>query len=295
MQYGTVTGRFSWWRSPSGATEDRNTVLEDNTVTRDLWRSPSGATGDRTTLPAPTLTDRLRGGGRPPVRPRIATSAVNASAPSTRAWRSPSGATEDRNNLTDEASPLSQIVAVALRGDRGSQRRRPQLRRPPHQGGGRPPGRPRIATTRSCARSPPATVAVALRGDRGSQPRPGDAAVAAAAVAVALRGDRGSQPRHSRDVARRRLEWRSPSGATEDRNGLALSIDQQAVIVAVALRGDRGSQPLRSRNHGQRGRVAVALRGDRGSQRAVRPYGAGPTGRGGRPPGRPRIATTGSS
>ncbi|WP_435884487.1 hypothetical protein [Streptomyces anulatus] len=37
-------------------------------------------------------------------------------------WRSPSGAAEDRNVMDDPLWGLGSTVAVALRGDRGSQR-----------------------------------------------------------------------------------------------------------------------------------------------------------------------------
>ncbi len=64
------------WRSPSGATEDRNQDLYGWAGHLRWWRSPSGATEDRN---PPAWWRGARGSG----------------------WRSPSGATEDRNVATD--------------------------------------------------------------------------------------------------------------------------------------------------------------------------------------------------
>ncbi len=61
------------------------------------WRSPSGASEDRNSTPGtPTV-------GRP-------------------AWRSPAEATEDRNAQLYRDGASIRALAVALRGDRGSQR-----------------------------------------------------------------------------------------------------------------------------------------------------------------------------
>ncbi|GAA4010147.1 hypothetical protein GCM10022232_58830 [Streptomyces plumbiresistens] len=60
------------------------------------WRSPSGAT-DRNVAAAAYLDKRRR------------------------VWRSPSGGTEDRNDLITATLKTVAHVAVALRGDRGSQ------------------------------------------------------------------------------------------------------------------------------------------------------------------------------
>ncbi|SUP60787.1 Uncharacterised protein [Streptomyces griseus] len=157
------------WRSPSGATEDRNDQLGCTHVQVREWRSPSGATEDRN-RPSGLLVPGGACGGRPPGRPRIATRPwSNRSTPVTW-WRSPSGGTEDRNSPDDRWGRRSAVVAVALRGGRGSQ---PILGMGGFAGlecGGRPPGRPRIATPLRETTSPSSSsVAVALRGDRGSQ------------------------------------------------------------------------------------------------------------------------------
>ena len=253
------------WRSPSGATEDRNISRATPSVVCVGWRSPSGATEDRN---HPSSSTRR----------------------SARRWRSPSGATEDRNTRCSGRHLSRRRVAVALRGDRGSQPlpRGPRLH--PHRRGGRPPGRPRIATR------------------PGSPPWPGAARWRSPSGATE---DRNAGGDHGVDG----LLWRSPSGATEDRNAASSSssradsdvavtlrgdrgsqqhlLDERGVrgAVAVALRGDRGSQRAGPRAVGERRRVAVTLRGDRGSQRRPRRPVPHPLQRGGRPPGRPRIAT----
>ena len=110
------------WRSPSGATEDRNTAVTVAGSVARVWRSPSGATEDRNDQ-GDGLTPHIarevavalwgdRGSQRvTPLR----------HLPRHRMWRSPSGATEDRNyNVMNRRYSLV-CVAVALWGDRGSQ------------------------------------------------------------------------------------------------------------------------------------------------------------------------------
>ncbi|MEV7116799.1 hypothetical protein [Streptomyces anulatus] len=105
------------WRSPSGAAKDRNYI---NTVSLDGHHKVVVAPEDRNLLPC-VNNGLLGGGGRLP------------------------GVTEDRNLADGKVPGTKAAVAVALQGDRGSQRQRhdefplAQL------------------------------VAVALRGDRGSQ------------------------------------------------------------------------------------------------------------------------------
>ncbi len=135
------------WRSPSGATEDRNDSLSLGgrlalecggrppgrlriatcpacwrSQVRSWWRSPSGATEDRNSVPCqPPYADLRR-------------------------WRSPSGATEDRN-----AGAFGRDVGEGF------------------PGGGRPPGRLRIATgcpsgspcRRTCGGRPPGRLRIA--------------------------------------------------------------------------------------------------------------------------------------
>ncbi|WP_444545206.1 hypothetical protein [Streptomyces brasiliensis] len=87
-----IRGCGSWWRSLSGAAEDRNDVTADAERLTLAWRSPAedrNAKGD-----AVALQD-LKSGGRPPGRPRIAT--TGASTTASHRWQ----------------------VAVALRGGRG--------------------------------------------------------------------------------------------------------------------------------------------------------------------------------
>ncbi len=118
-------------------------------------------------------------------------------------------------------SPGSRSVAVALRGGRASQHHCLGAPLATGEGGGRPSGRPRIATTRAPLYSPP----------RGH-------------VAVAFQGDRESQPRHGQRAAGDVERWRSPTKATEDRNSGFVGEQAVEVRVAVGLEGDQGSQRL---------------------------------------------------
>ncbi len=86
-------------------------------------------------------------------------------------------------------------MAVVLRDGRGSQRHRRRGLVRAVRGGGRPSGRPRIATA-----------------------HPHRAAVLGAGVAVVLRDDRGSQPQARPGPEREGWRWRSSFGTTEDRN-----------------------------------------------------------------------------
>ncbi len=183
------------------------------------WRSPFGATEDRNNSGCTYATTGRPGGGRPPGRPRIATA------------RAPARCRRPR------------LLAVALRGDRGSQWRLQAggVRQEPP--GGRPPGRPEIATY-----YPAYVIAVTPE------------------LAVILWGDRGSQPTRRQRTRLGRRPWRSSFGATEDHN---LIYPAGGLVI---------------------GRLAVSLWGDRGSQlrRVERADDAGCAG--GRLPGRPRIA-----
>ncbi|WP_435860813.1 hypothetical protein [Streptomyces spiralis] len=89
--------RWYEWRSPSGAAEDRNRNAAAVKATEFMWRSPSGAAEDRNPKSRWAVEKPSSSGGRPPGRPRIATTV--GSAPSTSAAG----------------------VAVAFRGGRGSQ------------------------------------------------------------------------------------------------------------------------------------------------------------------------------
>ncbi len=173
---------------------------------------------------------------------------------STHATRGPhrSQMPESTRTVTSSRLPLrralrslhcSDRVAVALRGRRGSQRRSGQDGVAGPRGGGRPPGRPRIATRpRGRVRRSEPGVAVALAAGRGSQHQ------------VAGPGERLDQ-RGGRPRRRPRIATSSPPRVRCCRS------------VAVALGGGRGSQPGPSGGVDTGQLVAVALEGGRGSQR----------------------------
>ncbi len=182
-------------------------------------------------------------------------------------WWSSFGTTEDRNDGPRDTRACGADVAVALRDDRGSQ---------PDNG----------ANLAGAVR-----VAVALRDDRGSQPHSGKRQAPGKLVVVALRDDRGSQ----HQVGGRgdyQHEWRSPFGATEDRNVGCCTrpIERTGLRLPFEVTEDRNRTDRLENDSGQL--VAVALWDDRGSQRGC-PLRSGPArGRGGRPLGRPRFATS---
>ena len=211
------------WRLPSGATEDRN--AQPRQGQRGGAHRGGGCPPGRpriATFHANRARSTCHRGGCPPGRPRIATAAPRPSRPGPERWRLPSGATEDRNLRKINGRAVALMVAVALRGDRGSQHR------------GR--GDRRVSIERWRLPS-------GATEDRNAGPKLN--ACTLPAVAVALRGDRGSQPRGPRNDSPRHARWRLPSGATEDRNGASDALWSWWVgQVAVALRGDRGSQPL---------------------------------------------------
>src|SRR5690606_16165239 len=108
--------------------------------------------------------------------------------------------------------------AVALRGDRGSQRHGAGQDDLGHRGGGRPQGRPRIATL------PPEEMGEAADsgGRPQGRPRIATALIARNAPPRAGGGRPQGRPRIATTARRtggpRARPWRSPSGATEDRN-----------------------------------------------------------------------------
>ncbi len=183
-----------------------------------------------------------------------------------RRWRSPSGAAEDRNRSSSVAS------------------------RDVHRCGGRPPGRPRIATRWGwggwrvgCSGGRPPgrpRIATPVRWWRSSSASgggrpPGRPRIATSdqpATQPVTRGWRSpSGAAKDRNVlswapSHAASPWRSPSGAAEDRNGMRRAAWAPGPHVAVALRGGRGSQRHGLGDGGHRGIVAVALRGGRGSQ-----------------------------
>ncbi len=329
------------------------------------WRSPLGATEDRNLSCSPLCAAGVGCGGHPSGRPRIATTGYACSTRAMARWRSPLGATEDRNVIAGMTRSGKGVVAVTPRGDRGSQRyiggavlalaegwRSPLgatedrnrilcgLACQPHVAvtprgdrGSQPqrsraqPLRGRVAVTpRGDRGSQPRlrtggrarlVVAVTPRGDRGSQPETGPQLRAENRVAVTPRGDRGSQPevRHHRSSQhpggghpsgrpriatpgtpsppRSTRAWRSPLGATEDRNPVVVATgrhqpvwrsplgateDRNAALYALARVAGEWRSPLgptedRNRGYGDQAmrscRVTVVLRGDRGSQRGV--------------------------
>lgn len=127
---------------------------------------------------------------------------------------------EDRNNATGAGTTVNcrEAVNPGTIEDRNAatvRQAKPRTTR-----GARPPGRPRIATTIT-SRTAPASgrVAVALRR------RPRIATLSTrlllnspVMVAVVLRGGRGSQLGDGARHGAHLLQWRSPSGTTEDRN-----------------------------------------------------------------------------
>ncbi len=181
--------------------------------------------------------------------------------------RSSSGATEDRNTvyagfdclLIGPGGRLPGRLRIATSGGAPPGRRE----RP----GGRPPGRPRIATRPAWRTDVGRRLAVVLREDRGSQRRVLRSVSRRRPLAVALRGDRGSQRTRAPVGLQDPRPWRSSSGTTEDRNTSSASTSAPGGILAVALRDDRGSQ------------------------RPLAPRARAPVPAGGRPPGRPRIAS----
>jgi hypothetical protein len=239
------------WRSPSGATEDRNKIkVTAKELKRRGWRSPSGAAEDRKTGSYDALRGLAEGGGRPSERPRDAT----APRPR-RASGSPSGS---------RLSGWLRIATLSMVAWR--------LRR---TSGGRPPGRPRIATPApgvSAWRSGPWRSSFGAAEDRNAivrglvdyvqssggrhSERPstatcggGRASQPTAGVAVVLRDGRGSQRPAHRTVGRLKLVWRSPSGVAEDRNVIGtpdplLSVRWRSSSRATKDRNDHGWHPL---------------------------------------------------
>ena len=133
-------------------------------------------------------------------------------------------------------------------------------------------------------------LAAALRGGRGSQRLACQAVAGDEPLAAALRGGRGSQPSRRRRGGGTWI-WRPPFGAAEDRNLTILLTGTPRSELAAALRGGRGSQPPLLLGLHPRGQLAAALRGGRGSQPQLLQVPGAERAAGGRPSGRPRIAT----
>src|SRR5690606_21547955 len=154
-------------------------------------------------------------------------------------WRSPSGAAEDRNRPGRGLSGRPAVVAVALRGGRGSQRQSRHRWPPRGGGGGRPPGRPRIATTASNSR--PAAQAPTWRSPSGAAgQRNGVSTRSGGLSGPGWRSPSGAAEDRNRsksDPFEYAEEWRSPSGAAEDRNSVVSVMVGGLLGVAVALRG----------------------------------------------------------
>ena len=234
------------------------------------------------------------GSGRPPGRPRIATRLVRpgviAEPPaaavlrdgrgshtwaaritySARAQRPSSGTAEDRNCAVVPGDIKGEYAAAVLRDGRGSQLGGSTDSAQTREGSGRPPGRPRIATSTSATGTP------ARRASSGRPP-----------------GGRGSQHRCPVRGAVLSRRQRPSSGAAEDRN-----VDQGWVLgdpalAAAVLRVGRGSQPVRRVAHQRtKPKAAAVLRGGRGSQHAGRGRHVGVAVPQRPSSGRSRIATT---
>ncbi len=212
-------GAVRGWRSPSGATEDRNAGIALKTDAPEAWRSPPGATEDcnsrssgprwchRGVAVAPRGDQGSQRIGSKPARgldvgwrsPSGATEGRNNGVAwayqQLLMWRSPSGVIEDRNNYPQKAGEMVDTVAVVPWGDRGSQQGLPQR------------GRKQVPAWRSLPEQPRIATAGLVRR-RCPGPR----------VADAFWGDRGSHPRQSHALSTRHRVWRSLPGAAEDRN-----------------------------------------------------------------------------
>ncbi len=208
-----------------------------------------------------------RRGGRPPGRPRIATSPPPSRRATPPPWRSPSGATEDRNGIIGPVPCFVGVVAVALRGDRGSQRAGAHPDPGGPHGGGRPPGRPRIATTRPSAPSSP--------GTSGGRP-PGRPRIATRRWPCAWR----TPGRGGRPPGRPRIATCWPSGCMSWTGGGGRPPGRPRIATA----GRRTHPPDRPSGGRPPGRPRIATKGS--------PESASKGWCGGRPPERPRIATT---
>ena len=159
-----------------------------------------------------------------------------------------------------------------------------------HEGSGRRPRRPRIATLSTSSDMASGLAAAAVRGGRGSQREhlrttTGPRSQRPPSAAAEDRNDGGTAG----------AVWdgtqRPPSAAAEDRNHTGPPAGNQEEQAAAAVRGGRGSQRgLLRRRVGVPPPAAAAVRGGRGSQhegrrRRRRDHGSG------RRPRRPRIAT----
>ncbi len=219
------------------------------------WRSPSGATEDRNPFwawaasPALSVAVALQG-GRGSQRP-----CERRPAPHPPAWRSPSGGTEDRNGNVRRNHEGHREGGGCPSGRPRIATARAQPNRTPPPSGGRPPGRPRIAT---CAPQ-----GCRSRRRRGGRPpgRPRIATVQPALgkadscrVVVALRGGQGSQQEHGGATREHPQEWRSSSRATEDRNMTA----DRAHSVRIRWRSSSGA--TEDRNQVGDGRHGAVVR-----------------------------------
>ena len=213
----------------------------------------------------------LRGSGRPPGRPRIATPSSGGSGRNKGHEQRPSpGTAEDRNaaqgddlNHSLKAQRPSPGTAEDRNGDGVIQGINSST------GSGRPPGRPRIATR------PRSSTTWAWRSQR---PSPGTAedrnrrqlapAHGARRAAAVPRDGRGSQPAHRWRCRHHRLRQRPSPGTAKDRNALALN-GPGLLDLGSGRPPGRPRIPTRHPVTGQRQVIRCS----------------------GRPPGRPRIAT----
>ncbi|GAA4010159.1 hypothetical protein GCM10022232_58850 [Streptomyces plumbiresistens] len=150
-----------------------------------------------------------------------------------REWRLPSGAAEDRNMAYARENGPEARVAVAVKGDRGSQ----------HSAvfapdGGRVRRSLSGATEDRTPQRPAADhaghqVAVALGEAENHNVR--RRSVRYVEVVVALWGDQGSQPQVGDRLRRRQPGWRPSFGATEDRNISTLTSGMALLMLAVAF------------------------------------------------------------
>ncbi|MCL3994764.1 hypothetical protein [Streptomyces lavenduligriseus] len=158
-------------------------------------------------------------------------------------WRSPFEAAEDRN-----VTQLIRVIRVQFGGWRwpsgtakDCNKYGTQYARAGTAPGGRPSGRPRIATVRWAGTASPAGSWRSLSGaaeDRSDFVNSVPDGIETLAGVL-----RGAEDRNVGSGKARRLyaSWRSLFGATEDRNCWSSGRERRAGFLAVALWGDRGS------------------------------------------------------
>ncbi len=180
-------------------------------------------------------------------------------------WRPSSGTAESRNLAIRVPTADLKMVAAVLRDGRESQQRMQWWMRPGQGCGGRPPGRPRVATTARRPGTPPRWC--------GGRP-PGRPRVATPRAGAGSRTARWWRPSsgtaESRNVLSttpetRAVPWRPSSGTAESRNDSGRAVRHVPRAVAAVLRDGRESQPKSGPGPRPGGVVAAVLRDGRES------------------------------